>query len=146
MTLLPDFDGIDDELIEDGEEDTETGETQYDVPREYGIDFKTGQPTGKIVEGTEAIKVWIWMCLQCERFIFAIHDWDYGIELEKYVGQTLTQEYVDTDIRKEVEDALYINPWITDVTDWRSTIEGDKLHLVFTVVTDFGETEVDQFV
>ena len=28
-----------------------------EVPREYGIDFTTGQLTGKIVEGLEAIKV-----------------------------------------------------------------------------------------
>lgn len=29
------------------------------IPKEYGIDFKTGQLTGEIVEGLEAVKVWI---------------------------------------------------------------------------------------
>lgn len=38
------------------------------MPREYGVDFQTGQLTGKIVEGIEAIKVWIWLCLHTERF------------------------------------------------------------------------------
>ena len=35
-------------------------ETVLEIPKEYGINFKTGQLTGKIVEGKEAIKVWIW--------------------------------------------------------------------------------------
>ena len=148
MSLLPDFDGMDDELLDDGDEDTDGEEAGYDIPKEYGIDFNTGQLTGKIVEGVEAIKVWIWLCLHTERYRFAIHDWDYGVEFEPYIGQTLDQEYVDTDIKKEVEDAMYINPYISEITDWDSSVSdnGNKLHLVFTAVTDFGDTEVDEFV
>lgn len=147
MSLVPDFDGIDDEIEENGDLD-EDGNEVYDLPLEYGIDFDTGQLTGKIVEGVEAVKVWIWLCLHTARYRFAIHDWDYGVDFEEYIGQTLDQEYVDTDIKKEVEDAMYVNPWITDVTDWQSSMDKkhDKLHLVFTAVTDFGETEVDEFV
>ena len=147
MSLIPDFDGIDVEIEENGDLD-EDGKEVYDLPLEYGIDFDTGQLTGKIVEGVEAVKVWIWLCLHTARYRFAIHDWDYGVDFEEYIGQTLDQEYVDTDIKKEVEDAMYVNPWITDVTDWRSSMDEkhDKLHLVFTAVTDFGETEVDEFV
>lgn len=147
MSLVPDFDGIDDEIEENGDLD-EDGNEVYDLPLEYGIDFDTGQLTGKIVEGVEAVKVWIWLCLHTARYRFAIHDWDYGVDFEEYIGQTLDQEYVDTDIKKEVEDAMYVNPWITDVTDWRSSMDEkhDRLHLVFTAVTDFGETEVDEFV
>ena len=147
MSLIPDFDGIDDEIEENGDLD-EDGNEVYDLPLEYGIDFDTGQLTGKIVEGVEAVKVWIWLCLHTARYRFAIHDWDYGVDFEEYIGQTLDQEYVDTDIKKEVEDAMYVNPWITDVTDWQSSMDEkhDKLHLVFTAVTDFGETEVDEFV
>lgn len=147
MSLIPDFDSIDDEIEENGDLD-EDGNEVYDLPLEYGIDFDTGQLTGKIVEGVEAVKVWIWLCLHTARYRFAIHDWDYGVDFEEYIGQTLDQEYVDTDIKKEVEDAMYVNPWITDVTDWQSSMDEkhDKLHLVFTAVTDFGETEVDEFI
>ena len=38
------------------------------IPKEYGIDFKTGQLTGEIVEGLEAVKVWIWLVLQTPRY------------------------------------------------------------------------------
>ena len=53
-----------------------------EVPREYGIDFTTGQLTGKMVEGLEAIKVWVWLCLHTERFRHAIYSSDYGTSLE----------------------------------------------------------------
>lgn len=37
-------------------------EEEY-VPKEYGIDFKTGQLSGKIVEGVDALMVWCWIAL-----------------------------------------------------------------------------------
>lgn len=40
-----------DETLEESEKIT--------TPKEYEIDFKTGQLTGRIVEGLEAIKIWI---------------------------------------------------------------------------------------
>ena len=44
------------------ESETETEQIEESkIPKEYEIDFKTGQLTGRIVEGAEAIKVWIWL-------------------------------------------------------------------------------------
>ena len=45
------------------------------IPKEYGIDFNTGQLTGRIVEGIEAIKVWVWLCLRTQRFRYPIYSW-----------------------------------------------------------------------
>ena len=61
-----------------------------EVPKEYGLDFETGQLTGEIVEGIEAIKVWIWLCLHTQRFRWPIYSWDYGADLEQYIGQSIT--------------------------------------------------------
>ena len=43
------------------------------VPKEYEIDFNTGQLTGRIVEGKEAIAVWIWLVLQTSRYRYYIY-------------------------------------------------------------------------
>lgn len=59
MSILPSF--LADQINEEKNQ-------LLDVPKEYGIDFATGQLTGKIVEGKEAIKVWIWNCLKTQRF------------------------------------------------------------------------------
>nr|DAS06272.1 MAG TPA: Protein of unknown function (DUF2634) [Caudoviricetes sp.] len=116
------------------------------VPREYGIDFTTGQLTGKIVEGLEAIKVWIWLCLHTERFRHAIYSADYGTSLEQYIGHMLSEEYINTDCESEISDALLINEYIESIEDFEAVRNSDSLNISFRVVTKFGSFEVDEVV
>lgn len=113
------------------------------VPKEYGIDFKTGQLTGEIVEGIEAIKVWIWNCLHTQRFRYPLYSWNYGADLEQYIGQTVTEEFLNADCEDEIREALLVNPYITGIEDFKVTFENGHLSLSFTAVTKFGNTEVD---
>jgi len=103
-----------------------------EVPREYGIDFTTGQLTGKMVEGLEAIKVWVWLCMHTERFRHAIYSSDYGTSLEQYFG--------------EVTDALLMNEYIESIEDFEVVRNFDTLNIKFRVVTKFGSLEVDESV
>ncbi len=114
------------------------------VPREYGIDFQTGQLTGKIVEGLEAIKVWIWLCMHTERFRHAIYSADYGTSLEQYIGHMLSEEYLNTDCESEITDALLINEYIESIEDFEAVRNSDSLNISFRVVTKFGSIEVDE--
>jgi hypothetical phage related protein len=116
------------------------------MPREYGIDFDTGQLTGKIVEGIEAIKVWIWLCLHTERFRHAIYSSDYGTALEQYFGHVLSDEYINTDCESEVTDALLINDYIESIENFGAVKDGEHLRISFRVVTKFGSLEVDESV
>ena len=81
MSILPSF-------VQKKQADT----TSLKVPAEYGIDFETGQLTGKKVYGLEAIKVWIWLCLQTERYRYQIYSQNYGVSLEQYIGQSPTED------------------------------------------------------
>lgn len=114
-----------------------------EIPKEYGIDFTTGQLTGQIVEGIEAIKVWIWNCLHTQRFRYPIYSWDYGADLEQYIGQSVTEEFLNADCEDEIREALLINPNITDIDDFEATFDNGSLSISFTAVTKFGETEVN---
>lgn len=114
------------------------------VPKEYGIDFRTGQLTGKIVEGLEAIKVWIWLCMHTERFRHAIYSADYGTSLEQYIGHMLSEEYINTDCESEISDALLINEYIESIEDFEVVRNSDSLNISFRVVTKFGSIEVDE--
>ena len=113
------------------------------VPKEYGIDLKTGQLTGESVEGIDAIKVWIWNCLHTQRFRYPLYSWDYGADLEQYIGQTVTEEFLNADCEDEIREALQVNPYITGIEDFQATFENGHLSLSFTAVTKFGNTEVD---
>ena len=114
------------------------------MPKEYGINFSTGQLTGKIVEGLEAIKVWVWLCLHTERFRHAIYSADYGTSLEQYFGQSLTDEYISTDCGSEISEALLINEHIQSIEDFLVEKERELLKINFKVITKFGNLEVGQ--
>lgn len=112
------------------------------IPKEFEVDFDTGELTGSIAEGLDAIKVWIWLCLKTERFRYPIFSWNYGVELEQYIGETVTDEYLQDDCRAEIEEALTINPLIEGIDNFSAVIQKDKLSLSFTVNTALGEVEV----
>lgn len=113
-----------------------------DIPREYGIDFETGELTGEVVEGLEALKVWIWICLKVERFRYPAYSWVYGSELEQYIGKAYSEEFIQFDVPRAVEEALKVNPHIQGIKDFESTIDGEKLRMSFTVISDIGEASI----
>ena len=137
MSLLPSF------MATEIKEQTPAAQVLA-IPREYGIDFETGQLTGEIVEGIEAVKVWIWCCVKTPRFRYAIYSWQYGTEFEQYIGQVLTDEYLNADVLTELEDALFINPYISAIENFSVTRNDDLLHITCTVITQFGSLEVDE--
>lgn len=137
MSLLPSF------ALEDVEETDELADNTIETPREYGIDFTTGKLTGVIVEGLEAIKVWIWLALHVERYRFPIYSWQYGAELDQYIGKGYSQEYLEADVRETVEDCLSQNEHITGISDFFVELNGDKLSISFHVETDIGGMDIN---
>lgn len=111
------------------------------VPKEYGIDFKTGQLTGRIVEGKEAIKVWIWIVLQTPRYRYYAYTWDYGNEFEDLIGQGYTEEYIKAEVQRMTEDCLLINENIQNISDFGVSMLGDTLTISFTADTIYGSIE-----
>lgn len=140
MSILPSFL----QELSDAKAIKEDDSQVVKVPKEYGIDFRTGQLTGKIVEGLEAIKVWIWLCMHTERFRHAIYSADYGASLEQYIGHMLSEEYINTDCESEITDALLINEYIESIEDFEAVRNSDSLNISFRVVTKFGSIEVDE--
>lgn len=113
-----------------------------EIPREYGIDFETGKLTGQIVEGIEALKVWIWMCLKVERFRYPAYSWIYGSELEQYIGKAYSEEFIQFDVPRAVEEALKVNPHIKGIKDFESSIEGERMIMSFSFISDLGEASI----
>lgn len=114
------------------------------VPREYGIDFVTGQLTGEIVEGKEALKVWIWLALHTPRYRHYIYTWDYGNEFESLIGQGYSEEYTKTEARRMTEECLLANEHIRGITDFYINMEGDTLTISFTADTLYGSIAFNQ--
>ena len=136
MSILPTF-------WEDTIETLTIATSALPTPKEYGIDFETGELTGAIVTGKEALKVWIWNCLHTERFRYAIYSWQYGVEYEQYIGQTVENEFLIADAQTETEEALTVNPYISGISDFEISFAGSKLNISFTAETTLGDLEVN---
>ncbi|HEX2924805.1 MAG TPA: DUF2634 domain-containing protein [Ruminiclostridium sp.] len=118
------------------------------VPREYAWDFDKNQfilENGrlKILEGAEALKVWICKMLKTQRYRFLIYTWNYGSELERLIGAGYTSNTVQNEVKRLLEDALQVNDSIKGTKDVNVTFKGDNLDISFTVITDYGEVKVN---
>ena len=127
------FDALDDTEVETEEKE----EVPY---REYEIDYETGQLTGRIVEGLEALKVWMYLALHTERYHYQQYSWDYGSELDTLIGGNDDPEYIELETKRMVEDCLTQNERITGV-DSLKTEDGENFG--FEIETDYGEVEID---
>lgn len=125
------------------DEDIEVEEKEEELYKEYEIDWKTGQLTGRIVEGLEAVKVWIYLALQTDRYVFEQFTWDYGHELSTLIGSSNNQEYLQMEVKRMVEECLFINEHITGVSNLQCEINEEKITISFTAITDYGEVSIN---
>ena len=90
---------------------------------------------GKLVpcDSLEAIKVWIEKIIRTEKNRFPIYDGtEYGCYLEDLIiGNNYTIEFVESELRREIEEALLQNPRITSISGF--TLERDKTLLTVTL-------------
>lgn len=113
------------------------------IYKEYEIDYKTGQLTGRIVEGKEAVKTWVYLALHTERYIFPQYSWNYGNELNTLIGSANDEKYLELEAKRLIEDCLLQNRHITGVENVQVDIKENILNISMTVNTDYGEAKIN---
>lgn len=111
--------------------------------REYGLDFKSGRLTGKIVEGVDALCVWAYLALKAKRYRWVIYSWGYGDEVYDLIGNSYSDEYLRSECRRYMEECLFENEHITGIEDLEVSQIKDVLRIKFRMVTDVGSKEVE---
>lgn len=129
------FDIDDDEIDDNQIEETE--------PKDYEIDLQTGKLTGRFVTGLKAIEQWIYIALSTERYFYTQYSWNYGSELSTLIGKQASQAYVESEVKRMIEEALLINEHITEIEDLVCSIRKDILTASFTAITDYGEVDIN---
>ena len=107
----------------------------------YAFDFDRGEFTGAFIDETEAIRQFIRKTLVTSRYRFLIYDREYGNELESLIGEDVTQELLESEIPRIVQDALLYDERIDDVYDFEITKEpgNDAVVVAFSVTTADGQ-------
>lgn len=127
------------------EDDLEEYKEEIETPREFGIDFTTGQLTGAIVEGTEAIKVWCYLALRIARYKYFICSWSYGNDLEDLYGKGYSVEHLKSEVSRMVKECLLENQYIDSVTIANVEYTGEKLSAKINVTTIYGDNAAGEY-
>lgn len=116
--------------------------------KEVAWDFKKDIPilengTFKIIEGNESIKVWCYKAIKTPRFQYDIYSWDYGSEVLSLIGKQYTPSLTQSELKRYIEEALLINPYILEVNVLDTSFKDTLLSANVKVKTIYeGEVEV----
>ena len=109
--------------------------------KSYLFDFTTDDfvvRDGKLVEcdGIDSIKVWIEKILRTEKDRYSIYnDTEYGCHLEDLIiGNSYTVEFIEAELKREIEDALKQNPQISSVTNFKIIRNTNAITVTLEVV------------
>ena len=136
MSLFPAF--VEDEIREEPDETLE-------IPKEFGVNFKTGQLTGKIVEGIEAVKVWCYFALKVARYRYFICSWDYGNEMEDLYGKGYSAEHIESEAARMIEECLLENDYIETVSVSDAVYQDGRFRAAVTIDTIFGDSDTETY-
>ena len=95
-----------------------------------------------IVEGKEAIKVWVYKALLTERFKYEIYSWDYGSEIETLINKGFTKSLIVSEVERYISEALLINEYILSVDSIEVNFNDNTLKVDISVSTIYGEVKV----
>lgn len=102
----------------------------------YKLDFETKRISTKI-DDFEAVMQAITKILYTERYSCVIYSSDYGVELEKLIGQDY--DYVVSDIERIITEALTVDDRVLSISDLEIVkLNKDSAQVTFTVNTIYG--------
>ena len=137
MSLFPFISGTDEVKVDNS----------FPMYKEIAWDFKKDAPIlengdFKIIEGNNAIKVWIYKALLTPRYNYSIYSWDYGSELMGLIGKAYTPSLTKEESKRYIKEALLINPYILEVNVVDTSFNNGLLSADIKLLTIYGESEV----
>lgn len=96
-----------------------------------------------IIEGVEALKVWIYKVIKTTRFEHEIYSWDYGCEINTLIGKGFSKALIVSEVKRYVREALMINEYIESINSIDVKLEDDRLSIDITILTIYGEVSTN---
>lgn len=104
-------------------------------------DFKLENGKFKIIQGADALAIWIYKALKTERFKYLAYSQNYGCEIENLIGTTIPQNILTAEAKRYLEEALLINKYIARIENVQTNVSEYKLDITFTAITVYGNVE-----
>ena len=106
----------------------------------YKLDFERKRISGKI-DNEEAIMQMVMKILYTERYAYVIYSSQYGVELDRLIGQEY--DFIVSDLERTITEALLADDRIISITDFVTEQVGiDRMTASFTVNSVIGSTNI----
>lgn len=91
----------------------------------------------------DALKIWIKKVLNKEtsRYSYRAYSPNYGNEITKLFGRNLKDSLLKSELKRYIEEALLVNPYIKKIENFEFQKNGSKVDVLFSVTTIYGEFE-----
>lgn len=108
--------------------------------RTYKLDLEKKRIVGKI-DNEDAILQLVLKILHTERYAYVIYSQNYGVELDRLIGQDYN--FIMSDIERTMTDALLADDRILSITDFKTEQDTiDTMNVSFTVNSIIGQATI----
>lgn len=108
--------------------------------RTYKLDLEKKRIVGKI-DNEDAILQLVLKILHTERYAYVIYSQNYGVELDRLIGQDYN--FIVSDIERTMTDALLADDRILSITDFKTEQDTiDTMSISFTVNSIIGQATI----
>lgn len=126
----------------------ETPDDELPLFKEFAYDYENNALLLKrgmtyLVEGNEALKIWIYKALLTHRFRHTAYSRAYGNEAQKLLGYAMGTDVLKSELRRYIIEALMVNPYILELSNFQ--FEFIKTHVIvhFDCTTIYGEMGIE---
>lgn len=122
--------------------DIENYNTEDKVYTDFYFDEESHSFSGGIVDKIEALKGYIYLALNVDRYKYPIYSFDYGNEISTIIAEDIEDELLESKCKQFIKDALLINPYIKDITDINVERNNTKVSIDFIVNSIYGDVYI----
>lgn len=116
-------------------------EIENQPSRTYKLDFERKR-IGGMIDNEQAIMQMVMKILYTERYAYVIYSSQYGVELDRMIGQDY--DFIVSDLERTITEALTADDRVIDITDFQINKIGiDKMEVSFTVNSIVGSANIN---
>ena len=115
--------------------------------REYAYDYQNNRlllHDGQtyLVDGNEALRVWIFKALSTERFRYTAYDAAFGSEIDTLPGLPLNDDVALSELKRFIIEAIMVNPYIVELSNFQFTRKLSGVNVEFDCETVYGKEKM----
>lgn len=121
------------------------GSSDLPMMQEWAFDIDTGQfmtnENGRyyLVEGNEALKIWLYWAVTTQRYRWIANSRDYGVETDRMIGMFMSDAIKSSELKRTIREAIEICPYVKSVKSIELSAEEELVLVDVTVTSPYEE-------